>query len=119
MHTLFVTILTNCEPENQLELWNMFKKDLAEDFIRFNTERGLPIEDAIASAYRIIATGIQEEAKDGRRRFADWVTRYDFPDIGSFETEDHQEFISATDAAVKEQTMYATLLEEQRYFGCG
>ncbi|CAH1110818.1 unnamed protein product [Psylliodes chrysocephalus] len=55
----------------------------------------------------------KKKQKDGRR-FADWVKRYGFPDIESFETEDHQEFISASDAAVKGQTMYATLLKEQR-----
>ena len=113
MRTLFVTILTNCEPENPLELWEMFKEDLAEDFISFNKERGLSKEDAIARAYRIIAAGIQQEAKDGRK-FKHWVSTYGFPDIESFESEDPEVFISAIEAATKGRAMYANLNKQQK-----
>uniref|UniRef100_A0A2C9KDP4 Helitron helicase-like domain-containing protein n=1 Tax=Biomphalaria glabrata TaxID=6526 RepID=A0A2C9KDP4_BIOGL len=80
MRTLFTQILIFGSPENPKRLWEMFKADLAEDFLLEIERTGGRVEDAINHTYRIIASKLNTEATEGRD-FQYWVNNFDMDNI--------------------------------------
>ena len=71
-------------PENPKLLWETFKENLAEDFIREARLNGTSIDEAIIRAYRIIAHKLNTAATEGRN-FCFWVQRYNVDDIKDYD----------------------------------
>ncbi|XP_055860289.1 uncharacterized protein LOC129921730 [Biomphalaria glabrata] len=80
MRTLFTQILIFGSPENPKRLWEMFKADLAEDFLLEIERTGGRVEDAINHTYRIIASKLNTEATEGRD-FQYWVNTFGMDNI--------------------------------------
>ena len=75
MRILFTQILILGSPENPKRLFDMFKHDLAQDFIKQAERLGTSVENAVKHAYRIIAYKLNSEATEGRT-FQYWVQRF-------------------------------------------
>jgi hypothetical protein len=58
------------EPTDSKLLWEEFKEDLTEYFIRAAKRNGTPIDEAVKKAYRIFANTLNNEG----RRFDYWST---------------------------------------------
>jgi hypothetical protein len=87
MRTLFAQILIYGEPSDPKKLWEDFKEDLAEDFIRHGQlTSDYSREEAIMKAYRIIAHKLDTEATEGRR-FKYCVERFKMNSVDRFEEE--------------------------------
>uniref|UniRef100_A0A914CUL0 Uncharacterized protein n=1 Tax=Acrobeloides nanus TaxID=290746 RepID=A0A914CUL0_9BILA len=67
MRTFLFLILMCGEPTDLKLLWEEFKEDLAEDFIRAANRNSTSIDDAAKKAYRIIANMLDNETPEGRR----------------------------------------------------
>lgn len=82
-------------PADPRSLWEEFKYDLSDDFIR-RIEREFPNpddrpdnyrEDCVKKAYKIIAYKLEFEAIDGRN-FHYWVQNFGMDPVQEFEDED-------------------------------
>lgn len=112
MRTLFVQILIFGSPENPKALWDQFKENLAEDFIREARKNGSSIDEAIKGAYRIIAHKLDTEATEGRN-FRDWVQRYNMEDIENYKNDLNEEILNVDENAALGVQMYNLLKGKQ------
>nr|XP_042901178.1 uncharacterized protein LOC122269910 [Parasteatoda tepidariorum] len=113
MRILFAQILILGAPENPKRLWELFKEDLAEDFIREARRTGGSIEEAIKRAYRIIAHKLNTEATEGRN-FRYWVQTHGMEDIDNYEQDLEHDMIDVDESTAIGDRMYQQLNEKQR-----
>ncbi|XP_054274451.1 uncharacterized protein LOC128994153 [Macrosteles quadrilineatus] len=115
MRTLFCQILILGSPENPKRLWDMFKDELAEDFLREAEISGTPLEDSYNRAYRIIAYKLNTEATEGRN-FQFWVENYGMDDIQNFQDEGNEETHNVSELEAIGRRQYSNLNNEQKDF---
>nr|XP_015925120.2 uncharacterized protein LOC107452988 [Parasteatoda tepidariorum] len=113
MRILFAQILILGAPENPKRLWELFKEDLAEDFIQEARRTGGSIEEAIKRAYRIIAHKLNTEAIEGRN-FRYWVQTHGMEDIDNYEQDLEHDMIDVDESTAIGDRMYQQLNEKQR-----
>ncbi|CAH0716011.1 unnamed protein product, partial [Brenthis ino] len=99
-------------PENPNRLWEKFKENLSEDFIRAIRQNGKPIENAINRGYRMIARKLNTETTEGRN-FQYWSQNFGFEDIDNYDLEDNQENLNTDESAVLGEQLYQLLKGRQ------
>uniref|UniRef100_A0A914EJL1 ATP-dependent DNA helicase n=1 Tax=Acrobeloides nanus TaxID=290746 RepID=A0A914EJL1_9BILA len=114
MRTFFCLILMYGEPVDPKKLWEEFKEDLSEDFIRKAEREGcFSKEEAILKAYRIIAYTLENEAPEGRK-FNYWVVNFKMDKVDRFEDEEFLVQVTKDEAIGEGERLFSMLNEKQR-----
>ncbi|XP_054289208.1 uncharacterized protein LOC129004674 [Macrosteles quadrilineatus] len=112
-HLRMLLFHTKDAKKNPKRLWDMFKDELAEDFLREAEISGTPLEDAYNRAYRIIAYKLNTEATEGRN-FRFWVENYGMDDINDFEM--NEEVFNVGQSHEIGHRLYNNLNDKQKEF---
>ncbi|XP_055871668.1 uncharacterized protein LOC129923663 [Biomphalaria glabrata] len=112
MRTLFTQILIFGSPENPKRLWEMFKADLAEDFLLEIGHTGGRVEDAINHTYRIIASKLNTEATEGRD-FQYWVNTFGMDNIDFVNNHLNVDMLNNDSSILEGERLYGLLRGKQ------